>query len=469
MTSRWIRWLARGGALLTLVAAVAWTIAERAPRAGESSSARTATRASDEPVVRALFVQNAPEIKVEIHGQPLVDFHDPSFGIRRYAQKPATLTLRPQGDGLLFGDRRCARVTLVPDDGQPLFVRWTPPGESKEWRIPLTHRVEIYPTFMNDPSSGAGKASARLSAMVRQPMDDFLGIVVASETYADWKREALKAQAVAARTYTLHFMRLRQKAPWDMNVAHGAGDMAWNPNRLRDFGLAAQAARETAGIVMLEREQLFPAYFHAECGGRTTDARVAISSEKDAYLALSGVRCESCERAAASDSLRRSGERTYTLTQIAEALRAKGLLGAEETLRSLSAYDYRIGVKGTPMPAATPNPTDRFARAAFVELHTNAGRRTVLGAQLRMALDYRKTFTSTYLTLSPTTTQSIDHRCVVRTRGSGHGAGMCQWGAQRAAADRGWLYNSILGWYYPGTKLAYVYGGPAHRRVVATP
>jgi stage II sporulation protein D len=41
-------------------------------------------------------------------------------------------------------------------------------------------------------------------------------------------------------------------------------------------------------------------------------------------------------------------------------------------------------------------------------------------------------------------------------KGSGHGAGLCQWGA-RIYAEQGWDYRRILGHYYPGTELQTLY------------
>ncbi|MFQ5349849.1 MAG: SpoIID/LytB domain-containing protein, partial [Thermoanaerobaculia bacterium] len=98
--------------------------------------------------------------------------------------------------------------------------------------------------------------------------------------------EALKAQTVAARTYTLR------------NLGEFAGegyDICATP-RCQVYGgmdvehpLSDQAVRETAGEVLLHEDQLVDARYSSTCGGHTEDMRVIFPERDDPYL--KGVPC----------------------------------------------------------------------------------------------------------------------------------------------------------------------------------
>lgn len=80
--------------------------------------------------------------------------------------------------------------------------------------------------------------------------------------------EALKAQAVAARTYTYHRIMQRSSAPFDMvaTVADQVYGGAGVENREADI-----AVKQTEGLVLVYADSLALAYYHSTCGGRTAD------------------------------------------------------------------------------------------------------------------------------------------------------------------------------------------------------
>ena len=92
----------------------------------------------------------------------------------------------------------------------------------------------------------------------------------------------------------------------------------------------------------------------------------------------------------------------------------------------------------------------RSGRAQELLLDTAAGTRRLLAVELRQLLGYTR-IPSLFFDVS----QDGDS-AVFRGRGSGHGVGLCQWGARgRALAGAG--YREILAHYYPGAELRRMY------------
>jgi stage II sporulation protein D len=86
-----------------------------------------------------------------------------------------------------------------------------------------------------------------------------------------------------------------------------------------------------------------------------------------------------------------------------------------------------------------------------VLLRGKARSRTITGADLRRLLGYSRLW-STWLE-----SIALDERnLVVKGKGTGHGVGMCQWGA-RGFALEGKGFEEILAGYYPGARLLRMY------------
>ena len=122
-------------------------------------------------------------------------------------------------------------------------------------------------------------------------LEDYVAGVVAGEMPGSFPREALRAQAVAARSYALTRKIEAQAAgrPYDI----GAGVLA--QVFAKDPGLAARAAAEaTAGEVLALDQEPVEAYFHASCGGRTEAGLPALGRD---LPYLKSVECGRCDRA----------------------------------------------------------------------------------------------------------------------------------------------------------------------------
>lgn len=260
-------------------------------------------------------------------------------------------------------------------------------------------------------------------------LEDYVSSVVGSEMGHRFPMEALKAQAVASRTYALYHRSRRSHQPFD--IGNGVD---WQVYK----GVAAEsnrtqaAARETAGQVLVHQGQLINAVFHSSSGGHTDDAG-NVWLESRPYL--QGV----------PDFDHHSPVFSWTATipahQIQQLADGIGAIRSIEILRS-----------------------SPWGRAITLRLVGSQGSQDIRGNEFRKALGLR----STMITISPrgetATTASLTPARAsfpaffeIQGRGYGHGVGMSQWGAA-ALASQNYSYQQILSHYYRNTSLAVVEG-----------
>jgi len=241
------------------------------------------------------------------------------------------------------------------------------------------------------------------------PLEDYVAAVLGGEMPVTFPLEALKAQAVAARTYALQ----RKIEALGQPVHLGSSVLAQvygGVNRENPRTRAATAA--TAGQILTWQLAPIEAYFHASCEGNTETGLDALGRD---LPYLQSVTCE-C----------RPGPST----------RWKADLDA-------GALEQAFGGRGE-LRVAARTATGRVRR---LEL----GGRSLSGVEFRQRLGYDRV-RSLAFDVSPT--QGGGAR--LTGRGLGHGAGLSQWGAKEMA-DSGQDYRAILGHYYPGTELQTLY------------
>jgi stage II sporulation protein D len=134
--------------------------------------------------------------------------------------------------------------------------------------------------FLNDRGT--------LNLINELPVEEYLRGVVPSEMGPEQYRqlEALKAQAVAARTYTLRNLGEFSREGYDICATprcqvYGGMDV--------EHPLSDRAVSETAGQVLLYRGELVDALYSSTCGGHTEDVKVMFPFKEEPYL--KGVPC----------------------------------------------------------------------------------------------------------------------------------------------------------------------------------
>lgn len=257
--------------------------------------------------------------------------------------------------------------------------------------------------------------------LVVHPLDleTYVAGIVSSELPREWPLETYKAQAVASRTFAVWQKYRRLDLPYHMEST--VLDQVYGGAQ-REHPLAVEAARATRGLVITSNRGLAQAYFHASCGDRTESA---LDGWGSALTYLPGSVCNACsasQRYRWSVKIPRARVETALKPVLGEAVRSVTITSKTETGRARS-----VTVRGA-------------------KKHQQ-----ITGADLRRLLGYN-TLWSTWIEDLALGRSEL----VVTGRGSGHGVGMCQWGA-RGLALEGQTAEQILARYYPGTRLQRLY------------
>jgi stage II sporulation protein D len=321
--------------------------------------------------------------------------------------------------------RRIREVLLPPEDRSA-------PEESRVWVLhgsaPLELEGRAYRGRMEVHLERGG-----LLVVNRVGLEDYLRGVVPRELLSS-QLEAVKAQAVLARTYALAHLK-EPTALWDVrdDVGHQVygGVTAEHP-------ISDQAVFETAGLVLGWRGSLASrVVFHSTCGGCTEGNENVFGTPPVPYL-----RPVSCLDQSGQPACAASSYSTWTLEASAREL-------GQEVGRMLGKPPLAIRA----LEIRQTSPSGRVMRLAL--LLEGEEELELQGADLRRILRLRDS--SGQVRNLPSTRFLVESDCGdgrIRLRGSGwgHGVGMCQWGAMGLARE-GWRFEEILDRYYPGTQV----------------
>jgi stage II sporulation protein D len=271
-------------------------------------------------------------------------------------------------------------------------------------------------------------------------VEDYVKGVVPAEIGRLNRREveALKAQAVAARTYSLSRRGQYSDRGYDLEAT--VADQVYKGVEGED-PLANRAVEATQEEVLLEGGRLAQAYYHANSGGRTEDIKQVWGKPSQSYLKP----VEDEQFCSWSDHYR--WEESWTgetmRSNLEDFLRSTGVLRSGHLGNLLDLRVIRRAFSG---------------RVEQLEVVTDRGRYHVVGDKIRWALkrgsDSNSILPSTHFDLQIQRNRSGSiSRITARGKGNGHGVGMCQTGAIGMARS-GYSYKDILAFYYPGTKIA---------------
>ncbi len=306
--------------------------------------------------------------------------------------RPDEVKLAP-GGGLLVGGRKETSG-------------WMPRGRGP-WRVGTrTVRGQIAVTV----------ETGRIVVLNRVGLEDYVASTVGGEMSSSWPSEALRAQAVAARTYALHEANKRRGAAWDVRATtlsqvYRGVDAETKETR--------SATRATAGEVLTYAGAPILAVFHSTAGGRTATA-AEVWGQDLPYLRVVEVEDED------------DAPHTYWRT----AFEAKALQGILESAGVSVGRFQGLSIEGR----------TASGRVEQLVVHGSTGSVEIGGSRLRSllgGLGLRSTLFE--IRESPT-------GFVFVGSGHGHGVGMSQWGA-RSMARQGASYKRILGRFYPGARL----------------
>lgn len=257
-------------------------------------------------------------------------------------------------------------------------------------------------------------------------VEEYLLGVVALEMPAKFELEALKAQAVAARTFAVANASKHSKSGYGL-CDSGCCQIYWGSAFENET--ASAAVRATQGRILTYKGQTIEAFYSADCGGYTA-CRITSKGPAIPYLESRPDRAGDGHPDFCAASPLHTWTKTYTPA------------GLEQLLREAEIAASRI-------KAVRVSSTTQSGRAADVEITCAEGSVTISGENLRRALGLKE-LNSTLFTVKADPEGSF----TFDGKGWGHGAGLCQYGANgMASPPYNYTFEQILAHYYPGAKL----------------
>jgi stage II sporulation protein D len=267
------------------------------------------------------------------------------------------------------------------------------------------------------------RSAGGLTAINKVDMEDYIASVLGKEMYPTWPMEALKAQAVASRSYAIYQMKKPKYKLFD--VADTVASQVY-------IGITAEApttqeaARSTAGQVLMCGGQVVEAVFHSASGGHTENAEFVWLTPKP-YL--KGV---------------------PDFDQLAPVYQWTTQLTAAQLRQKLPGLGTILSM--------TPVKMSPTGRIQMIKIQGNTAAKVMKGTDLRRALGLRSTLFTAKPQFEPLASQQPSSPnlrpsgFVIEGRGNGHGLGMSQWGAH-GMASAGKTYKEILAHYFQNTRI----------------
>lgn len=373
------------------------------------------------------------------------------------------------------------------DSGKELVLTRHQAAEGLENGLRLNGDYALYCGDLHVTTDGK-----MLTAVLHIPIEEYLLGVVPYEMSDSFPLEALKAQAVAARTYALYKMR----------GASGAYDLVDNTNDqvFRGYNAsnerAIRAVQETAGVACYNNGALAICYYTASNGGQVELVRNVWGKGEGDYITMhddpydvenpeSVVKSAAIAKTAKDGIVYNQQLTDYLLDSVSEAVTALGYSGDAADTRIAGVAGVRLHTpqggtsskvmtqmrfdltvqcrqkptaamqdeevnlfalpETTPEVTSTPQPT----QAPFVTLEQTVQVDVPVFSAIEPWLGLSINGSNNEIL----TVREENDRFVIESRRYGHGVGMSQRGAQWMAGQYGWTYDQILRFYYPGLAL----------------
>ncbi|MBI4665801.1 MAG: SpoIID/LytB domain-containing protein [Nitrospinae bacterium] len=263
----------------------------------------------------------------------------------------------------------------------------------------------------------------RMMVVNHVDLEEYVAGVVAREMGGSWPEEALKAQAIAARTFALYQMERSGGRAYDL-------DNTYNSQVYGGQKGVNQAVKEavfaTRGIIARYDGQTAGTFYHSSAGGRTEDLKEVWGGERRPYLVSRPALFED-----------RSPHRSW-----------RRAIGAKEVAARLG----RLGVRGGPVTAIDAISHTESGRVRRAKISLGSGKKIIVsGETLRRILGETRILSTKF-----EVRRSKKGAFVFSGEGFGHGVGMSQWSA-RGMSENGATYDEIVQHFYPGVELTQIY------------
>ena len=332
--------------------------------------------------LRVAVAQKVSEVKIGTSTTAIIsDENGKKIG---ELQPQQGLTAQSSNGGIKIGETQVTQVSVQPQSGGYIWIgdRW--------------YRGSV--RVISD-----GK---QLLAVNQVDLEQYLYSVLGAEMSTTFPAEALKAQAVAARTYALYRRQSTAKKPFDVDNTQSSQVYRGLSSEANTTQAAVNA---TLGQVMVYQGKPILAAFHSASGGHTENVE-DIWTDNVPYL-----------RGVADYDAGTPGyewTKTFTTSELSQSLKINNI------------------------KSIAPDRTTQFGSVVSLKIDGDTVE-TLPGSKVRTALKLR----SLRFVITPTPTGFT-----LTGRGYGHALGMSQWGAYKMA-QQGVAYTNILAHYYQGVEI----------------
>ncbi len=252
-------------------------------------------------------------------------------------------------------------------------------------------------------------------------IEKYLSSVVGSEMPAKWPLEALKAQAIASRTYAL-----KKKGNPLYDIDSTQNNQVYNGLESRTYK-TSRAVRSTRSLVLTYKNKLISALFHSSSGGMTESSQDVWKNE---YPYLSSVKDFD------KNNPKLRWQKKFSSDELQKLFPKIGGIQKIEILNITNT-----------------------GRVKNLKIFGKYGSDQISGVDIRKRMNLKSTFIrfkfiedKKFISDNDNSNIPIEKNLIVLGKGSGHGVGMSQWGA-RYMASKGQKAERILKHFYKGVRI----------------
>ena len=324
-------------------------------------------------------------------------------------------------EGKFFSNKKIKGLTLKNEENRKIL--YFDKNKQKKYELKGNQKFQVRSPDGRGIWVGQKRFSGKINLFVLDSeilvvnvlgIEKYLSSVVGSEMPTKWPMEALKAQAIASRTYAL-----KQKGNSLFDIDSTQRNQVYNGLESRTYK-TIRAVKSTRSLVLTYKNKLINALFHSSSGGMTENSQ---DVWKNKYPYLSSVK---------------DFDKKNPKLRWQKNFSNKELLNLFPKIGGLKNIEIL-------------NITDT-GRVKNVKLYGAYGSDQISGVDLRKKLGLNSTFVRFKLIEQQSKQFPIEKGLVVFGQGSGHGVGMSQWGA-KYMASKGQKAEKILKHFYRGVQI----------------
>ena len=280
------------------------------------------------------------------------------------------------------------------------------------------------------------KGQSRCDVINETSLESYISTLLAKEMNASWPIEALKAQAVAARTYAYHKMKSKQVSRGLGHESHydieSSEKHQVSGNLFDATQRTLKAALDTRGLILKNpSNKITPVFYHARCGGRTLRPDQVWDNIVEGYQS---VKCPGCIKKSKG-----KWNQSISIKKMANFLN----WAHEKEYINLGKNFKRLKRKKIFL-------AKDFRNKSRLRVYINSDLVWVEKSLVRKYFGRFKINSNHFVM------RGTNKRFYIYGKGLGHGVGMCQIGALHLA-EKGMNYKQILSHYLPKHKLRKIY------------